>query len=145
VFVNKRFNYVRSDEVSQRLVGAGLELAGRDANDRDSATYKETFRAPVYETMFDLCAQQTCDVVLVGPFTSELRDAFWIDKLQSRFGKRVEIDVVVVVVSEKTRRARMISRGAERDRPKLANWEEHSANVANLGKILCPHRVVENE
>ncbi len=127
-----------SDMVSERVIKAGLGLAGRDVNDRDSAEYKLTFRDAVYETMYDLAAQnlQCCkNVVLAAPFSTELRDEDWDEKLKTRTGAG-SVEVLVVVCSEETRRERMIKRGAERDTAKLKLWENKSLEVK------CKHKVI---
>jgi predicted kinase len=64
------------DIVTERLVRAGLSLAQQDPDDRDSDGFKETLRQPIYDTLFDISREnlQWNDVVIVGPFTKELRN-----------------------------------------------------------------------
>ena len=67
------------------VVEAGMEAAGLSRDDRDSPSYKEIFREPVYEALFQLAETNLAQlpVVVVGPFTSESQDAAWPARLKS--------------------------------------------------------------
>lgn len=114
-----------SDEVAERLVRAGLALAGLDPDDRDSPAYKSAFRDAVYETLFDLAKSHAdrLPVVIVGPFTREGGDASWPDRLKQRLGSRPEFHFAWCDPS--TRKSRIEARGVTRDLPKLADWETY--------------------
>ena len=76
-----------SDTVTEPVVRAGMALGELDPDDRDSPAYREAFRGPVYECLFQVAAENLphCDVILVGPFTSEIRDPNWHLHLFARF------------------------------------------------------------
>lgn len=116
-----------SDEVTERLVRAGLKLAGMDGNDRDSDAYKSAYREAVYETLFDLARAhvERLPVVIAGPFTREGGESDWPERLEQRLGVRPVLHFVWCDAA--TRRQRMLARGAERDRPKLEDWERYVA------------------
>ena len=64
------------DTVTERLVKVGLVESGHSPDDRDSEYFKRTYREPIYEALFDIARENISflDVVVVGPFTKELRD-----------------------------------------------------------------------
>jgi predicted kinase len=135
-----------SDEVTQRMVRAGLQLAGLDSDDRDSERYKSAYRDAVYETLFDLAVSNLSNVrvVIAGPFTREGGDEDWPRRLAKRLGEMP--DFHFVYCPPEIRRERLILRGAERDRPKLADWENYLAKCREEPPVFPHHFVstVEN-
>jgi predicted kinase len=84
------------DTVTERLVRIALRESGRSQDDRDSDYFKRTFREPLYEVLFDIARENLpfLDVVVVGPFTKELRDPDWPSKLEKILGGPVEVHYV---------------------------------------------------
>lgn len=123
------------DTVTERLVRIALAESGHSADDRDSAYFKQTFREPVYQTLFDIARENLSvqDVVIVGPFTREIRDPDWPAQLQHMLGSRVEVHYVQCAPG--IRRERLVQRGNARDRAKLQDWENH---VQYYGDELPP-------
>ena len=119
---------IDSDTATERLVRAGLSLAGLDPDDRDSPAYKRVYRDAVYEAMFDLAVANLpqIPVVLAGPFTREGGEADWPDRLEQRLGVKPVLHFVWCPIE--TRRERMIARGEDRDLPKLRDWESYAAS-----------------
>ncbi len=113
------------DPVTERLVRLALAQSGQDVDDRDSETFKSTFRAPIYETLFDIARENLPiqDVVVVGPFTKELRDPLWPSELSKSLGAAVEIHYVGCPLD--VRKRRLVSRGNARDLAKLKDWDDH--------------------
>ena len=113
------------DTVTERLVRAGLSLAQRDPDDRDSDAFKETFRQPIYETLFAIAREnlQWNDVVLVGPFTREIRNPQWPSDLSDILQNPVEIHYLFC--APEIRRERLSRRDHPRDRAKLRDWQHH--------------------
>ena len=113
------------DTVTERLVRIALREADHDPDDRDSEYFKGTFRGPVYETLFDIARENLPfqEVVLVGPFTRELRDPGWPSKLSKRLGSPVEVHYVYC--PPELRRRRLAERGDARDLAKLRDWEAY--------------------
>lgn len=134
-----------SDQVSQRLIEAALALAGLPTGDRDSPAYKQAFREPVYETLFDLAQEHRPrgPVVLAGPFTREARDPDWADHLQSRLLGPVEIHFVWCDPSK--RQKRLKKRGLLRDVAKLADWEAFCGPDLEQARPIAPHRLIRTD
>ena len=119
--------FIDSDTATDKVIQAAHRAAGYDPHDRDSLLYKQTYREPVYDTLFDLAAQNLThvDVVIAGPFTAELRDQeAWQAWLNQRFCHKVRI--YHQEVPEDVRLERMKQRGAKRDLGK-----------SDLAKTLC--------
>jgi len=133
-----------SDEVTERMVRAGLELANLDPDDRHSPEYKKAYRDPVYETLFDLAVSNlpNVPVVIAGPFTREGGEADWPERLESRLGVRPEFHFIWC--PPEIRKQRIIRRGAGRDLPKLAAWEEYVAGCREEPPVF-PHRFVGSD
>ena len=119
---------IDSDTATERLVRAGLSLAGLDPDDRDSPAYKRAYRDAVYEAMFDLAVANLpqIPVVLAGPFTREGGEEDWPARLERRLGVKPVLHFVWCPLE--TRRERMMDRGEERDLPKLRDWESYAAS-----------------
>ncbi len=113
------------DTASERLVRVALRESGRDPNDRDSDYFKRTYREPIYETLFDVARENVPfqEVVVVGPFTKELRDPDWPSKLSQTLGGPVEVHYVSC--APEIRRQRLAQRGDARDLAKLRDWENY--------------------
>jgi predicted kinase len=130
-----------SDEVTERMVRAGLELAGCDPDDRHSPEYRTAFRDPVYETLFDLAVSNlpNVPVVIAGPFTREAGDATWPAWLEKRIGHTPEFHFIWCPPD--LRKKRVIERGASRDLPKLAEWDTYVATCREDPPVF-PHRLI---
>lgn len=130
-----------SDTVTEPVVRAGLALAGLDPDDRDSPSYKAAFRDPIYECLYNTAAENLpfLKVVLVGPFTREIRDPEFGKKLADRL--QTEVELIFVTCSEDERRRRIEQRGNPRDAPKLADWQGYLAGSSTLPPA-GPHRIV---
>ncbi|WP_018970033.1 AAA family ATPase [Rubritalea marina] len=114
--------YFDSDSATDLMIQAAHRAAGLDPHDRDSALYKTTYREPVYETLFQLADDNLAhtDVILAGPFTTELRDkAKWQALLAERFDG-CQIEIHHLEIDESLRLERMHARGALRDQAKLS-------------------------
>jgi predicted kinase len=110
-----------SDTATDLIIQAAHKAAEIDPHDRDSETYKQTYREPVYETLFALADENLVhvDVIIAGPFTAELKDkSGWVEQLEKRFCPAV-IKLHHIEISEELRLERMRCRGAKRDEVKL--------------------------
>ena len=125
-----------SDDVAERLVRAGLALAGLSPDDHDSPAYKSAFRDAVYETLFDLARSHASrlPVVICGPFTSEGGDPGWPARLEARLGVMPGFHYVWCHPDE--RKTRLIARGATRDLPKLADWDAYVATCRETAPVF---------
>jgi predicted kinase len=131
------------DVSTERLVRVALALADHDPDDRDSPFFKNHFRDPIYEQLFDIARDNLghIDVVIAGPFTRELKDPEWGDKLAARLGSEVEIHYVSC--APEIRRRRMVKRGNPRDAAKLRNWDTYQ-RYYDGAPPSCAHLLVEN-
>ncbi|KLU05618.1 Phosphate butyryltransferase [Rhodopirellula islandica] len=114
-----------SDTVTEPVVRAGLKAAGMDHTDRDSPEYKRLFRDAVYECLFDTAAENLShvSVVIVGPFTRELRNVDWPEQLRDRLD--VAPTIWYLTCDDEVRRQRIQLRGNPRDQAKLVDWNQH--------------------
>ena len=130
------------DVSTERLVQLALELAGHDRTDRDSKFFKDHFRDPIYEQLFDIARNNLChaSVIIVGPFTRELKDPAWNDKLSKSLGAPVEIHFVSC--PPELRWERLVKRGNPRDKAKLENWDEY-IRYYDEATPRCPHILID--
>ena len=131
------------DTATERLVRLALSGAGHDPDDRDSDFFKETFRQPVYDTLFDLARENLLwsDVVVIGPFTREIRDPQWPFKLQECLEGMVEIHYTYCEPS--IRKARLARRANPRDTSKLKDWDNYIKYYGNEEPPDFPHVFVD--
>jgi hypothetical protein len=120
------------DTCSERLVKAGMALAKLDPSDRDSEVFKSSFRAPIYDTVFQIAQENiglVSDIVIIGPFTKEIKDPLWPSKLADFLGvSRVCVLVHFICCNSDERRERLIKRNNPRDASKVKSqqdWESH--------------------
>ncbi len=113
------------DPATERLVRLALAQSGHNQDDRDSEYFKSNFREPIYETLFDIARENLAiqDVVLVGPFTKEIRDPNWPSELSQALGAAIEIHYVQC--PPEVRKRRLASRGNARDLAKLKDWDDY--------------------
>ena len=113
------------DTVTERLVRIALVQSGHSQDDRDSEYFKRSFREPIYETLFDIARENLPfqDVVIVGPFTKEIKDQGWPSKLHLVLVSSIEVHYVRC--AHEIRRHRLACRGNSRDLAKLNDWENY--------------------
>ena len=113
------------DTATERLIQIALRASGHNPDDRDSDYFKRTFREPIYETLFGIARDNISyqAVVVVSPFTKELRDPNWPAKLSQTLGGPVEVHYVSC--PPEIRKRRLAERGNPRDLAKLRDWENY--------------------
>jgi predicted kinase len=113
------------DTATERLVRLALQESGCDPDDRDSPDFKRIYRQPIYKQLFDIARDNLPfnRVVIAGPFTREIRDAQWPQKLSERLGAPVEIHYVFCAPD--VRRRRLLDRANARDGAKLKDWDSY--------------------
>lgn len=122
--------YLDKDAMSARFVEAALVAGGFDPGDREANAFYWDHLLPLeYDSLLDVAGANLRlgrPVVLDAPFTPYRSDPTYILTASKRFSwPAVDIVVVRVRVSESTVRRRLDERGLERDRHKLANWDEY--------------------
>ncbi|MFB8001530.1 AAA family ATPase [Nocardia sp. NPDC056000] len=115
------------------------ELTG-NPHDRDSATYRRVVGPNIYDALVRNAALVGCHhpVVVDAPFleyTSYALDSKTTlsEYVRSQSGQTVEVRTVWMSAKPDEVRERMISRGAERDLPKLADWSAYRSEVLDSG------------
>jgi predicted kinase len=140
----KQATFLDIDTATERLVKLSLELLGKDVNDRDSNYFKTHFRNPIYEQLFDIAQENLAwnNVIITGPFTREIKDPSWTDKLSARLGVPVEVHYVFCPPS--IREVRIRQRNNPRDLAKLASWEDYLGYYESEPLPACGHILVDN-
>jgi hypothetical protein len=130
------------DTTSEPVVQAALRAMNLNPDDRDSPFFKQTFRSPIYESLFAVAEENLShtSVVIVGPFTSEKLNAGWLAELQLRF--KVHIEIHYIHCSETQLKQNMTRRANARDTYKLLNWDNYIKSY-NMQLPLYPHLRVE--
>jgi predicted kinase len=132
------------DVSTERLVRLALRQSGCDPDDRDSTHFKQTFRTPIYEQLFDIARDNISvnSVVIAGPFTMEIQDRRWPEKLTRHLGARVEIHYVFCTPS--VRRKRLLLRANSRDKSKIENWDSYVKYYGNETPPCFEHILIDN-
>ena len=103
-------------------------VAGEPYN-RSSDFFEENIRNYEYDCIVDLAleALEYNSIALINaPFTREIRDMEYIDKLKEKLKEKSATLVVIwVETSPEIVRQRMITRNSDRDTWKLENWDEY--------------------
>lgn len=105
-----------------------MGLLTGDADDRDSPTYLENLRDQEYAGLIDIARENLSlgvNVVLVGPFSREVRSHRMFDAEALGLPAETPIRIVWVLIDEAEAKRRIIARGDHRDRYKLEHWDEY--------------------
>jgi predicted kinase len=124
--------YLDKDAMSARFVEAALVAAGYDPGDRESnAFYRNSVLPLEYDSLLDVAGANLRlgrPVVVDAPFSPYLSDPTFVTAAAERFNwPPAEVEVVLVRVSPTVLQDRLRRRGLERDRVKLAQWDEYWA------------------
>ena len=133
------------DTVTEKIVQAAMKRLTNNPDDRDSPVFKDTFRDPIYQTLFAVADENLphSDVIVTGPFTKEQANRDWLDQVQSRLSAPCRIRCAYVYCSPELRRKRILERANPRDAAKLRNWEEHLKYYAPERFPAYPHIAVD--
>lgn len=123
-------------------------VAGEPYN-RSSEFFEENIRDYEYETIVELAleALDYDDIVLINaPFTEEIRDVDYVNRLKARLKeKNARLVVIWVETSVEVCRQRMVARNSDRDTWKLANWEEYLATCNfNIPTTLDDPNIIDD-
>ncbi|MCC7060483.1 MAG: ATP-binding protein [Burkholderiaceae bacterium] len=122
---------------SARVMG----LLTGDPDDRDSPVYLDNLRDLEYLGLLQIAAENLAlgvNVVLVGPFSREVKSRRLFDAVALGVPVDTHISVVWVVLDEATAKARIIARGHPNDRYKLEHWEEYRKRRFDPDAALFP-------
>ncbi len=131
------------DTVTERLVRLALAQSGHSPDDRDSEFFKQTFREPIYQTLFEVARENlpVQEVVIVGPFTREIRDRNWPSRLGKLLGGPVEVHYVQC--APEIRKHRLEQRNNPRDQAKLDEWEHYIRYYGDESPPAFEHVLVD--
>ena len=129
--------YLDKDRVSGRFVEFALTATGHDPTDRESSDYYRDNLLPLeYETLMDVAGinlRLGRSVVLDAPFGAYFGEADYLTRVAEKFQwPSTSITVIRVRVPQDILRSRLTRRGLERDRWKLAHWEEYWSVYGSL-------------
>ncbi|MFJ6064603.1 AAA family ATPase [Streptomyces tendae] len=144
--------YLDKDTIAGPLVRVALEAFGQDPSDRESnELYVQRVMPAEYETLFATAGRNLelgHSVVLDAPFVAYLADPDFLRRSTERASwPAARVRVLHVRTSPEVVRQRLIERGSERDRVKLADWD---AYWERFGVLECrwntgEHDVVVND
>jgi predicted kinase len=131
------------DTATERLVRIALSESGHNSDDRDSDYFKHTFREPIYETMFDIARENLTlqDVIIAGPFTREINDPDWPNKLGKSLGGAIEVHYVQCTPD--VRKIRLAARGDPRDQAKLKDWDNYIRYYGDESVPVFDHILID--
>lgn len=129
--------YLDKDRICGRLVEFALNATGHDPSDRESnGYYRENLLPLEYQTLMDVAGVNLRigrSVVLDAPFGAYFAIPDYLARAAEEFHwPPSEITVVRVQVPQDILRGRLMQRGLERDRWKLAHWDEYWAAHGSL-------------
>lgn len=133
------------DTVTEPVVKAGLALAKRREDDRDSDEFKRYFRDPIYQCLWQTVGENIghLDVVVAAPFTLELKQQNWPEILKQEFN--CEVEVRLLVCTPATLKQRMTQRANPRDMNKLANWQNFLAYIDQAHRPSFVHQLIQTD
>ena len=134
------------DTVYGSFVAAILVAAGRDPGEREGPWYDTNAKIHEYRGLTDTAREirgHGCPVLLVAPFTAQIRDpAAWAEWTGRLGGGAVRL--VWVSCDPAVLRERLLARGSERDGAKLAAYAEFAMRMRPDEPPPVPHFVIHN-
>lgn len=134
------------DTVYGPFVAAMLAAAGRAPGEREGSWYDENIKVHEYRGLTETAREiraHGCPVLLVGPFTGQIRDPeawrSWTDRLGGG-----EVRLVWVSCDPRVLRERLIARGSERDGAKLAAYAQFVERMRPDEPPPVPHFAIQN-
>jgi len=133
------------DTLFDGLEGALLEAAGRPHDEREGPWYDEHVKLHEYGALTAAAREiraAGCPVVLVAPFTGQIRDpATWASWREELGGEPVRL--VWVRCDPDTLRERLVARGRTKDGAKLAEFAAFVARMRPGTPPPVPHLAVD--
>ena len=127
-------------------IAAILAAAGRAPGEREGPWYDDNIKVHEYQGLTATAREirsHGCPVLLVGPFTRQIRDrAAWQEWTQQLGGGDVRL--VWVSCDPEVLYQRLIARGSERDGAKLAAYAEFVERMRPDEPPPVPHSVIDN-
>lgn len=133
-FVSKEISKALGEVVyldKDTLIGLSknIFLVANEEYNRSSDFFEQYIRNEEYDVVVDLALEAldyASKVLINAPFTREVRDLEYMEKLRSKIAeKNAELVVIWVETDPETCHERMIKRASDRDKWKLENWDEY--------------------
>ncbi|MCM5569979.1 ATP-binding protein [Burkholderiaceae bacterium FT117] len=121
-----------------------MGLLTGDPDDRDSPTYLENLRDQEYSGLLDIARENIAlgvNVVLVGPFSREVKSRRMFDARALGMPEDTPIRVVWVALDEAEAKRRIVARGDHRDRYKLEHWDEYRKRRFDPNPVEFPELI----
>ena len=122
--------YLDKDTLAGPFVRYAMGCAGEDPDARESNTYYREQLMPIeYKAIFDVGRDNLLlgqSVVIDAPFAVYLADPAYLDarREDSQWPTAARAVIAKVVADPRLIRERIVTRGSDRDRWKLDNWDE---------------------
>lgn len=134
------------DTVYGDMVAAVLRAYGRPFGEREGDWYDEHIKRYEYAGLTATAREiraAGCPVLLVAPFTGQIRDAAgWEPFVEALGGPPVQL--IWLRTDPETLRHRLIARSAHRDSSKLLNYEAFIERIGLDREPDVPHVTVDN-
>lgn len=118
----------------------------RDSGEREGSWYDEHVKVHEYEGLAAATRQIRalgCPVILVAPFTSQIRSAELFESWLATLGGP-PATLIWVRTDPETLKARLLARGSDRDSGKLTAFEEFLARMQPDVPPPVAHRAIDN-
>ena len=122
------FFFLDKDTAYGRFSAHVMELTTGSANDRDSPYYLENLRDLEYAGLIDIVRENlelNVNVVLVGPFSREIRSGRMFDSAALGLPATVHTRLAWIDLAPEEARRRMALRADPRDIWKLTHWQDY--------------------
>ncbi len=132
------------DAVTETIIKVSMKELTGDENDRDSKTFKSLFRNPIYETLFNIAKENlpVSNVIITGPFTKEIRNSKWLEKLKTEIWPNISI--YYIYCKPQIRYNRLKLRNNSRDLNKLQDWKEFNKYYGAESPPAFEHIFIDN-
>jgi predicted kinase len=134
------------DTMYGAFVAATLAAAGRPAGEREGPWYDEHIKPHEYAGMTATARQirsHGCSVLLSGPFTQQIHDAFRWRSWAAELGGGTVL-LIWVRSDAATLRRRLTARRSGRDTAKLADFAAFTASMRLDAEPAAPHHTIDN-
>lgn len=134
------------DTVYGSFVAAVLASAGREPGEREGAWYDDNVKVHEYQGLTYTAREirdHGCPVLLVGPFTGQIRDPAVWEAWRAGLGGG-DVRLVWVSCDAEVLRRRLIARGSERDGAKLAAYARFVERMRPDEPPPVPHVAIHN-